>query len=232
MSPEPTERTTRAPLRFWHHKENRRRYMRWLEKQLGFRRADDWYAVTLKDFQDHKGGAFLVTCHSCCISAAVMDYLPEHDWKEWLFHKTPSGFWLLRKNRHRYMRWLGELLGYHRPEDWYAVQREDFTANSGGECLKHYHGSPALAVMDLFPKHNWQEWRFRRVPSGFWHRRENRQRYLRWLIKRLGVRSLEDWMNVRTVDFANNCGGGLTWMFGSPHKLLRSCPPLLPGGGR
>jgi hypothetical protein len=225
----------KVPVGFWSLKENRRRYMQWLGQQLGFRRPQDWYAVTVRDFQQHKGGTLLVA-YDCCPSAAVMDYFPRHDWKEWLFQTAPNGFWHDQMNRHRYLRWLGKRLGYRRPEDWYAIRFQDFVDHGGRECLKSYHLSPALAVKDLFPGHYWEEWRFPRVSRGFWNRLENRQQYLRWLGKQLGIRRLEDWLHVQGADFVRHCGGGLLHMMGSPYEVLRtSLPPLretAKGGGR
>ncbi|MGA2068396.1 MAG: hypothetical protein ABSG86_25710 [Thermoguttaceae bacterium] len=216
-----------APRHFWHHKENRHRYMEWLGRQLGFRHSEDWYRVTLRDFQTHKGGGLLAVAYYSTLSAAVMDFLPNHDWKEWLFTCAPQGFWRSRENRCRYMRWLGKRLGYRGPEDWYAVNREDFVHSGGGECLKHYHGSPALAAMDLFPDFVWQEWKFQRTPVGFWHRAENRRRYVEWLGRRLGIQRPDDWQRVRSVSFLENYGGTLLFLFGSHRDLLRECFPDL-----
>jgi hypothetical protein len=61
----------------------------------------------------------------------VAALLPNHRWQEWRFHRAPNGFWLMAENRLRYLRWLAGELGYHRPEDWYAIRI------SACECVKH-----------------------------------------------------------------------------------------------
>jgi hypothetical protein len=215
-----------APRKFWLDKANHRRYMDWLGQQLGCRRPEDWYRVTTRDFQRHKGGSFLLHYHSS-VSEAVMSYLPDFPWKEWMFVSAPNAFWALRKNRRRYLLWLGEQLGYGDWTDWYSLKGDDFRRNFGGECLKYY-GSPAAAVKDLFPEHPWCEWKFARVPRAFWRRVENRRRYTHWLGETLGLRRPTDWRRVRARDFKANCGGGLLVVSLRTYRdLVRECFPRL-----
>ena len=75
--------------------------------------------------------------------------------------------------------------------------------------------------MDCFPNHTWLEWKFARVPVGFWKKKSNRERYLGWLAKELKIRKAEDWKRVRRADLKNNFGGGLLAMYRSVETLLR-----------
>jgi hypothetical protein len=200
--------------------------MDWLGEQLGCRRPEDWYRVSTRDFQRHKGGSFLLHYRSS-VSEAVMSYLPDFQWQEWRFVSAPNAFWASRKNRHRYLKWLGEQLGYRRWTDWYALKGDDFRRNFGGECLKYY-GSPTAAVKDLFPASAWCEWKFSRVPKAFWRRLQNRRRYTHWLGETLGLHRSKDWRRVRARDFRDNCGGGLLAVStGSYRDLLQECFPKL-----
>jgi hypothetical protein len=213
-----------APRRYWQDPKNHRQYMKWLGQQLGIRRPSDWYRVTNQDFKDHKGGALLLH-YDCTVSAAIMSYLPNYDWKPWMFDKTPKGFWDERANRRRYMDWLGKQLGFKQINDWYSVTGEDFNANYGNQCLKLYGGSPITALEDCFPRYTWNEWMFARVPVGFWRKRQNRKRYIRWLGKELKFRKPEDWYNVRRHHFLENYGGGLLARYRSHFDLLKECVP-------
>jgi hypothetical protein len=218
-----------APRRFWHDVRNHRLFMEWLEKRLGIREPSDWYRVTNQDFREHGGGAFLLHYDST-VSAAIMSYLPDYDWKEWMFEKTPKGFWEQRKNRRRYLEWLGEKLGYQSWDDWHAVTTSDFTDNYGNQFLKRCGGSPVAALRDGFPRRTWHEWKFARVPAGFWEDLDNCKRYVRWLAKRLKIRRLQDWQRVRRRDVLENYGGGLLAMYRSHWELLAKCVPGLQSG--
>jgi hypothetical protein len=215
-----------APRHFWKDRRNHRMYMQWLGERLGIREPSDWYHVTNQDFRDNGGGAFLLQYDST-VSAAIMSYLPDYDWKEWMFDKTPKGFWNQRKNRRRYMLWLGAKLGFQTRDDWYAVTADDFNANYGNQFLKRYNGSPVAALRDGFPRHTWHDWKFARVPIGFWDDLDNRKHYVRWLGKKLRVRSLRDWRRVRRRDLLVNYGGGLLTLYHSHWELLAECIPSL-----
>ena len=209
-----------CPRSFWADRKNHRRYMKWLAERCGVKQPDDWYGITNRDFRTHKGGAFLLYYDST-ISEAVKAYLPKRSWNEWQFGKTPKNFWDDRTNRVRYMKWLGKRLGCKKLDDWYGVTRKDFEQNFGNQLMKHYNGSPLAAAMDCFSKHNWLEWKFARVPVGFWKKKKNRERYLDWLEKKLKIRKPEDWKKVRRADLKENFGGGLLAMYRSVETLLK-----------
>lgn len=211
-----------CPRSFWKQPKNHRRYIEWLGEELGVKELDDWYGVTNSDFRRNKGGAFLLHYDST-ISAAVKKNLPKHRWNEWMFGKTPKGFWDNRRNRVRYLKWLGEKLGFTKLDDWYNVARQDFEKNFGNQFIKHYNGSPLAAVMDCFPKHKWLEWKFARVPVGFWKKKSNRDRYFEWFGKELKLKTADDWAGVRRRHLKANYGGGLLAEYQSIEKLLSAC---------
>ena len=212
---------------FWKDKRNQRRYMQWLAQQLQISIPEGWYRATTDDFERFRGASFLVGFYRDSVSRAVKAYLPDYDWKEWLFNQTPKNFWKSRDNRTRYMRWLAEVLGIAQPDDWYRVTCKDFFRHSGRELLKLYGNSTAMAVMDLIPRQDWCEWRFHCVPGGFWRKAENRRRYMQWLGKQLNFRRAEDWLRVRRRHFTDHCGGGLLAEFDSHVRLLREYLPQL-----
>jgi hypothetical protein len=198
--------------------------MKWLAQQLGIRRPSDWYGVTNDDFKENKGGSFLIQYDST-VSAAIMSYLPNYDWKEWMFDRTPKGLWDKMANRRRYMIWLGKKLRLKCMSEWYYVTGHDFNANFGNQFLKLYGGLPIAALRDCFPRHQWKEWMFSRVPFGFWDNPANRKRYVRWLGRELRIKSPKDWCRVRRHHFLANYGGGLLARYHSHLDLLKECVP-------
>jgi hypothetical protein len=217
-----------APRSFWRERVNRHRYLQWLGERLGYRTPSDWYQVTNQDFEDHKGRGCLVYYNST-VSAAVMDFLPHYDWKEWLFSRTPKDFWRVRKNRVRYIVWLAARLEYKRPRDWYQVTADAFIENCGRELLRLFGQSPMAVVMDAYPRTRWHEWMFARVPAGFWEDPKNRLRYVEWLGTKLRIRRREDWARVGRIDICENYGGALLLRYHSYTELLDECVPQLNG---
>lgn len=198
-----------VPNGFWEDPVNRRRYMNWLGGQLGFTRPEHWYAITQADFLRRRGAGLVLNHYGGSPTDAVKEYWPEYDWKDWLFAERPRNFWASWENRRRYMEWLGEQLGYHRPEDWYGITQATVRRHAGGGLLWAYEGSPAAAVRDCFREHDWHEWLFSAVPTGFWNRRCNRLRYLKWLEGRLGIEGPEGWYDLTKKHFFENRGTSL-----------------------
>ncbi|MCP4548077.1 MAG: hypothetical protein GY835_16560, partial [bacterium] len=152
-----------CPDGFWRGRANRRRYLKWLGKQLGFKKIEDWYRVTNRDFKDNHGGTLLYMFGGSP-SAVVKDRYPDFNWQEWLFPTIPHHFWDDRTNRRRYLEWLGKQLGFKRMEDWYHLTAQDFVVFHGGRLAQIHNGSPSAVLIESFPEHEWEGWLFDRVP--------------------------------------------------------------------
>ncbi len=85
--------TGRVPNGYWDTRANRVQYLNWLAERCGFLQPGDWYAVRKSHFRTHFGGGLLRNQYGSSIWRAMNDFLPEHDWKPWLFGATPDGFW-------------------------------------------------------------------------------------------------------------------------------------------
>lgn len=204
----------RTPSNFWTQPENRRRYMDWLSAELGFQKPEDWYAVTKQTFVEHHGGG-LFRLYAESVLAAVQEYYPDFNWHPWLFNESPNRFWHDVKNRQSYMKWLGQQLGYKRPEDWYAISKNQFRENNGAAFLHVYGDSPQKAVREYLPGLTWTPWLFRSVPARFWCDVDNRMSYLQWLGQKLGFQDSSDWYRLVSSDFQDNRGGGLLDFYSS-----------------
>jgi hypothetical protein len=213
-----------VPRTFWRQAKNRRRYMQWLGEQLGFERPDDWYRVTVEDFATHRGGALLLEYRSS-VYETIATCFPRRDWKPWLFARSPNDLWKNPKTCQQYLAWLAKRLGIKKLDNWYGVTLEDFRKNSGYTLLKLYRSSVSETLTSILPHKPWCEWKFTRVPPGFWDRPENRLRYVEWLGKQLGCHRVEDWYQVRREDFVGHFGGTLLNVYRSHWDLLAECFP-------
>ncbi len=218
-------RFVHAPTRFWEDTANRHRYLQWLGKQLGFRHPDDWYQLTQNHVKQWYGSS-LLSYFNGSPSAIVKDVFPRHRWQEWRFAVVPKGFWEEARNRHRYLDWLGQQLGYRRPSDWYTLIGDDLTHRHGGALLDRYDGSVPALVMDNLPHEDWQEWLFASTPQRFWQEAKNQRRYLQWLGRQLGFREPEDWYALSTRQVSAHHGSGLLVVLGNTRMaVLRAYLP-------
>ncbi len=130
--------------------------------------------------------------------------------RQWMLGRVPDGHWDRRCHRVAYMRWLGQRLGYSSPGDWYGLKRRHFRQNFGGGLLHLAYGdSPLKALRDFMPERDWYPWLFCCVRNRFWMERSNRQAYMMWLGRQLGVEHPDDWYAVTKADFVSNAGGGM-----------------------
>ena len=215
-----------TPQRYWKNRANRVRYMRWLGKQLGYRKPADWLALTGTLVKQHSGGGLLHNVYRGSILKLLRDTMPAHDWKPWLVHTAPQGFWRKRANRRDYMLWLGKSLGNTKPEQWYSLSSEDFVKHSGQTLLMTFYGnSPTRAVLELLPELQLKPWLFARVPRAHWDSRSNRRAFVQWIGQELGIEKPEDW-NRLTINLVHQRGGGamLSGFYGnSITRMLRDC---------
>lgn len=220
----------KVPAGYWDKLENRRRYMRWLGRQLGYLKREDWYQLTKQDFHANAGGGLLANYFGDSPQTALAELYPNSKWYCWLFRSTPQGFWQDVDNRMEYLDWLGKKLGFRTDEDWYRVTRADFHTNFGGGMLANYYGDSVFKALNEYrPKMKWQVWLFRTVPQGYWKSKENRILYLKWLGKKVGFRRQNDWYKLTKNDFARNQGEGLfmTHYNGSRRKVLEELYPTM-----
>ena len=66
------------PEGFWEKRANRRTYMGWLGRQLGFGTPKDWCELRHGDFTDNGGKSLLKYYGS--LANAMRDYMPNRDW--------------------------------------------------------------------------------------------------------------------------------------------------------
>ncbi len=133
----------RTPKNFWEQRENRVRYLKWLGKELGFRRMADWYALTREDIETRHGNQLVKFYHGSPL-AAVLDCFPEKNWEEWKFARVPVAFWKKKANRDRYFAWLAKTLKLKTESDWQKVRRTDLKQNYGGGLLAEYRSIEKL----------------------------------------------------------------------------------------
>ena len=128
--------------------------------------------------------------------AIVKDYRPRYRWQEWQFAVPPEGFWEHRFNRLRFLRWLGQELGYRRPVDWYQLSNRQIIERGGHGLVKRVRFSLLAVMQDYRPTYEWLPWQFTSAPDGFWAEPTNRRWYMEWLGCQLGYQKTDDWYQI------------------------------------
>ena len=132
------------------------------------------------------------------------------DHPEWVtMSRLPVFFWEDEHNHKRYIKWLGNELGFSKPEDCYQITSKDFTSRRGHGFLEYYEHSPFVVVKTHFPKYDWKPWLFGQAPNGYWKDLNNCFAYAQWFEKQNKFKSIEDWYGITQDDVYKFGGSGL-----------------------
>jgi len=226
----------------WNSKKIQLKYLKWLGEKLGYTKQEDWYKIRGKDFLKNYGTNLLTKYYKSSAQKIVIELLKSgtwyrcengrlvkyNEWYEWKFDRVAVDFWRDIKNRKKYVKWLGEKLGYTTLEDWYQVGALDIENNKGGGLLNHYYNSSRLVLLkEIFPDYKWLPWKFTRTIQSFWDDKDNQKTYMKWVGELLGCTTMEDWYKIQGKDFKDNYGVTLLYNYynGSPIQLLESIFP-------
>jgi hypothetical protein len=110
-------------------------------------------------------------------------------------------------------------LNINKLEDWYQFTSTDATkalakilATSGNEGGVQQKRNSFLylsqLLRDVYPAHEWLEWRFKRVSSAYWNVLSNQRAFFDWFEKRAGIDTKEKWYNVK-MEAIEAAGGAL-----------------------
>jgi len=122
-----------------------------------------------------------------------------------------------------YRDYLAHQLGFTNIDDWYKLTSTNVRDNYGS-ALYARCGSTIMVLKFLFPApmYEWVEWKFNRVPQGFWKNEENHKKFASWLGKQLGYTTPEDWYKIKLFMIHDNNGAGLVGHYydDSPQKFV------------
>lgn len=193
-------------------------------KRLGLKSLDDWYGVSQTDFKKN-GGSALLDFHGS-LAATVSQIYTDHVWLPFRFEFTPRGYWKEKKNRLQFLEHLGKGLGYTTLEDWYQVQTQQIVENGGGTMLNYYHNSLQKMIKDLYPNHEWRDWRFNRISVGSWKIEKTISDMIGDLETKFHVKKPEDWYRVSLNQVYQQGAKYLIGKYGTLQQVLQKIYPL------
>lgn len=151
---EETDCRQQMPTGYWEKKENRRRFMDGIAKELGVQGPRDWAAVPVKEVMDRNGSA-LLSRYNYSLFDALKDLYPEvTDEEVFLFRNVvPRSFWREEDNVRQFLLSLKESLGVRSIDDWGRVSVQQVRDHNGNGLLEAMPLRDALRL--AFPKERW-----------------------------------------------------------------------------
>jgi len=179
----------RASQNYWDDSNNVRKYVEYIGKTLGFSNFQDWYYITHKDYVR---SLLIKYKHHYYF---LREVYPNFDWKPWLFARSPRRLWKNSNFQRKYIDWLGEKLGFYCFEDFYKINKNDFTDNCGTTLLSvHYGGSIPKILKTIYSKFHWELWKFSKTTTEFGV--DDTLNYLRYLSFEMKITHLDEWTRI------------------------------------
>jgi hypothetical protein len=92
----------------------------------------------------------------------------------------------------------------------YSITTAQIYKKGGSGLLSHRYGDSMHRLLaGVYPGHEWLEWKFTRVPVGFWDHEPNRLKFLSHFASSNNIASFEDWYNVTAEQLSLGGGAGL-----------------------
>jgi hypothetical protein len=203
----------------WEKLENRRNYFDWLAEQLKCDLIEDWYGIDQGTFLEF-GGHGILHHYDRSIRWALLDIYKDTNWQPWRFDSLPHRYWDELEHRIQYMEYIRDRMNFNNGmEDWYSIREEDIDSHGFSKFYDRWVG---YAVMDIYPEHIWEPWRFQEIPRGFWDDLERQRNYADWLADRLGISQCEDWYECSLRDLIDHYGQSLANYWNANHGTILS----------
>jgi hypothetical protein len=155
-----------GPKGYWKSIDHRKEFFQWASEELRILKPQDWYKVTLRQFGKIRGSVMLREHYGHSLATALQDMYPNHFWPRWKFERTPNGFWDNPETRRKFFLMMAEDEGWTSMDQWYDVTSKKIRDHGGAGLMElHYANSVSRALMDLFPNHEWESWRFAQTPK-------------------------------------------------------------------
>ena len=154
----------KSSMGFWENIENHKKYSEWLGNKLGYITMEDWYKISQYTIGENCGWRLLSYYNGSPIQFLQKIY-PDFEWLEWNFLKTSKNYWENIENHKKYTEWLGEKLGYIKPEHWYKITLNEIKKYNGGGLMYYYNDSILKFLKTMFPEYNWDISKFKKFYS-------------------------------------------------------------------
>ena len=207
----------------WNKIENHKIYTDWLLfEKLEYTCEEDCYKLTKKIFVDNLGHGLIKNYYNSSPYILLKSLYTNYNWLPWMFIQTPATIWKDFKYHELYAKWLGEILGYTKPDDWYDISLDDFRNNYGYGLLHGYYDASFRKFLNKIFKYEWLEWRFTQTAKNYFDSLDNRKQFAEYLKKKLNYKTKKDWCKLTTEIIQEYGGSGMLYTYynNSVYKYL------------
>lgn len=190
---------------YWASVENQRAFLEDLSRRLGFPSGspEPWYNMTIRTLQD-RGGGGLVERYNGSLQNLLLTVYPEYNWDISRFPRSLKHSYDTLNGQREFLKDLAGKLGFgENLSGWYEFGQKEIIAHGGGSLLEKYNKSHYELLTTVFPDHNWEPWRFQRLPKRALQDPQVIERVIRYIEETLSFSKGEDWNRLSKADISS-----------------------------
>eukprot|EP01114_Cavostelium_apophysatum_P021346 TRINITY_DN7423_c0_g1_i1.p1 TRINITY_DN7423_c0_g1~~TRINITY_DN7423_c0_g1_i1.p1 ORF type:complete len:1013 (-),score=259.24 TRINITY_DN7423_c0_g1_i1:4-3042(-) len=214
------------PPDFWNVKENRKEYLEWLGKKLGFVELTDWYALTDDDLIRNFGNKLLKDVYKNEIHTLLSDTL---DYKFEPQKFANDLWWKDRENQKWALEKFKQMQGIETPEDWLDVPLEEWTKFGIHHLLRRYGNNQISLLNDHYGENGSEyvqmDFHVAKNDPGYWNQPSNVRKFMFYLTGEFGIQHLEQWYDISALKVKHHGGNVLLQHKGGMLQLLQEQYP-------
>lgn len=124
---------------------------------------------------------------------------------------------------------LAEILRLKSQDDWYGIGINDIIRHGGSSFISRNNESNLYSILEkIYPDKEWQVWRFRTVPTGYWDNFDNHRIFFDWLADQLNIDVPDKWYNISDKDIVDHGGETLLYDY-YDGSLINTLMSIYPG---
>jgi hypothetical protein len=212
-----------VPKGVWKVKKVQKDALERFGSERGVKTLDDWYSVSSRDAT--KELSFITKYYKGSLALALSQIYPQHQWDLSRFVKTPQGYWRDEEVQRKALEKAAEELGVKELDDWYKVTSMDVARKKLWFILMYHNNSRYQALKTLYPQHDWDPLRFRTTPKGHFKTIHAQKDALERLARQFGVKRLDDWYSVPSMDVKRELSFIVKYYDGSFFNVLSRLYP-------
>ena len=158
-----------TPMGFWNDDSNKIKYLKWFEMQMGIKKPEDWYSISINDLYDNYGRTLIVTYFSLSVGKIVKFLYPNLELNYTSFIRTPPSLfdWMVLKNVKKVIEQVAQENDLEYPSNYKLSNKKHFN-DTGIRFRKYGVKSFAELLNKIYSDHKFYEWLFEKTPNGFW----------------------------------------------------------------
>lgn len=212
----------------WDNINHQKSFVERIKERLDVKNDEDWAKIPTKDLKKEFPAEWVKKLRE---KAEEEGEKTMEGYEKILLQLIPGIQWKkaslkIKENQRRVFDDIARKLNIKTQRDWRDVTDETIRKLGGKMILTYYQSSVFATLQNIYPEYEWDVFEHRsHLPLHFLKSKENQRKLMENIGKKLGIKQVEDWINVKETVFRRNGGEALIKYYRNFFTLLQSVYP-------